>query len=81
MKRMIKMIGLMAVAAMAVAALVGPATASAINFQAETYPATLKGEDINTHVFTVEQGTVSCATATYEATLAAAAESVESTAA
>lgn len=75
MLRNLKVLGLAIVAVLAMSAVVAQA-ASAAEFTAENYTASLSGEQVGEHVFTVEGNTVKCPTAVFSGSLAAASSEV-----
>lgn len=65
----IKSASLAAATALALTALLGVASASASQFRAEAYPATVTGSQGKVHEITVSTGVIKCATATVAGTL------------
>jgi hypothetical protein len=76
--RNIKILGLALVAMFAMSAMVA-ATASADDFNAESYTATLAGTKDGEDLFTTTAGTVKCTTPTYAATITAKTKTISAT--
>jgi hypothetical protein len=72
MMKHLKMIGLAAVAAMALAASLGAGSASATTFTAESFPVNIAGTQTTSSSFTTNAGTITCAQAHFTGTQAAA---------
>jgi hypothetical protein len=75
----LKTVGLALIAALAISA-VAASAAQAGEFTASEYPATITGTQTSKHEFKFNTGTVNCAKATFDGTLAAASETLTITA-
>lgn len=74
--RSIKILALAAVAALAMTAFVGISSASAAQFQAEEYPATVTGATLESHHLTVNEASFNCEKAAFEGELPEASETL-----